>query len=308
MKGKGTSERAGSVQAWLGSHQDAARRSLARRLHAPVETIMLVAVLGFILALPAWLWLLLDSARSLTAVTGHQPRIAVYLDPVGASQLAHYAAELAALPAVLEVRSMTAEQAWDAYRADLPDPSLLDWLEENPLPAVLDVFARELSPGAAHALVAEVQARLPQAQVVSDQLWVQQIYALHQAGARLLLILVGLLGTGIVLILAIASATELRERREEIEITRIMGACDRFLRRPSLYSGVWLGLGSGILASMLVAVALAFSQAPLQRAAEAYNLPLQVSSFNPGTFLTLLAIGVALGWIGARIGSSLALR
>ena len=301
-------DRAGCLEAWLYNHADAARRSLWRRLHAPGQTLILVAVLGFILALPAYLWLLLDNARALSAGVDHEPRIALYLDGAEAETLAGAAAQIDALPGVAGVVAVGADEALATYRASLPDPALLDWLEDNPLPAIIEVLPLERSPEAVAALEQQLAAVLPEATIVSDHEWVRQLEALHTAGLRVLLVIGTLLALGITLILAVAAAAELRERREEISISRITGATDRFLRRPSLYGGLLLGLGGGLFSLILLWAGVLLTREPVEGAAAVFGLPFAFTGPEARIGLMLIGAGLVLGWIGGRLGSTAALR
>ncbi len=305
---KEAGERAGCLEAWLYNHADAARRSFRRRMDAPGQTLIMIAVLGFILALPAYLWLLLESARALSANIDHEPRIALYLDDADAEALADAAARIVALPGVAQVTPIGADEALDEYRASLPDPALLNWLEDNPLPAIIEVVPLERTPEAIAALEARLAGLLPEATRVSDHEWVRQLQALHAAGQRVLLVVAGLLALGVTLILAVAAASELRERREEIAISRITGATDRFLRRPSLYGGLLLGLSGGVFSLLLLGAGVMLTRAPVEAAASVFGLPLVFAAPEARVGLILVGAGLVLGWIGARLGSGAALR
>jgi cell division transport system permease protein len=301
-------ERAGTVEAWLHNHLDAARRSLRRRVQAPGQTLILIAVLGFILALPAYAWLLLENARALAAAADYEPRIALYLDDTGESELAAAAESVALLPGVAHVTATSADDALVRYRAGLPDPALLDWLEENPLPAIIEVLPLERTPEAVQRLETLLKGTLPQAALVSDHEWVRRLQALHAAGLRVLLVFSGLLGLGVTLILAVAAASELRERREEIAISRITGATDGFLRRPSLYGGLWFGLGGGAAGYGLLWAGVALTRVPVEKAGAALDLPLNFGNPEFSVGLVLVGAGMGLGWIGARLGAAAALH
>lgn len=301
-------DRAGCLEAWLYNHADAARRSLGRRLHAPGQTLILVAVLAFILALPAYLWLLLDNARSLSAHVDHEPRISLYLDGADSDSLNAAAARVDALPGVAAVLSIDAEEALATYRTSLPDPALLDWLDDNPLPAIIEVLPLDRSPEAVAALVHSLGILLPESTILSDHEWVRQLEALHAAGLRVLFVISALLALGITLILAVASAAELRERREEIAISRITGATDRFLRRPSLYGGLFLGLGGGLFSLFLLWIGVSLTRGPVEGVAMVFGLPFAFRGPEVHVGLLLIGAGLLLGWIGSRLGSASALR
>ncbi|WP_018880891.1 MULTISPECIES: ABC transporter permease [unclassified Thioalkalivibrio] len=297
-----------TVPAWLEAHRDAARRSLQRRLQAPVLSLISIAVLGFILALPAYLWVLLDNARALSAHVDHEPRIALYLDAVEPDTVAALERHLETDARIERWTWIDADEALARYREGLSDPGLLDWLDDNPLPDVVDVLPATAEPETVAALRQALADTAPGATVVSDDEWVRQLNSLHQLGLRILAVVGALLGLGALLILALATASELRERREEIAISRISGATHRFLRRPSLYGGLITGLGGGIFAGLLLLVGIGLSRAPLEQAAAAFDLPFQLALPGGSHLLTLLLAGLLLGWLGARLGSGHALR
>ncbi|WP_018879341.1 MULTISPECIES: ABC transporter permease [unclassified Thioalkalivibrio] len=297
-----------TVPAWLEAHRDAARRSLQRRLQAPVLSLISIAVLGFILALPAYLWVLLDNARALSAHVNHEPRIALYLDAVEPDTVAALERHLETDARIERWTWIDADEALARYREGLSDPGLLDWLDDNPLPDVVDVLPATAEPETVAALRQALADTAPGATVVSDDEWVRQLNSLHQLGLRILAVVGALLGLGALLILALATASELRERREEIAISRISGATHRFLRRPSLYGGLITGLGGGIFAGLLLLVGIGLSRAPLEQAAAAFDLPFQLALPGGSHLLTLLLAGLLLGWLGARLGSGHALR
>ncbi|WP_018877209.1 ABC transporter permease [Thioalkalivibrio sp. ALE28] len=297
-----------TVPAWLEAHRDAARRSLQRRLQAPVLSLISIAVLGFILALPAYLWVLLDNARALSAHVDHEPRIALYLDAVEPDTVAALERHLETDARIERWTWIDADEALARYREGLSDPGLLDWLDDNPLPDVVDVLPATAEPETVAALRQALADTAPGATVVSDDEWVRQLNSLHQLGLRILAVVGALLGLGALLILALATASELRERREEIAISRISGASHRFLRRPSLYGGLITGLGGGVFAGLLLLVGIGLSRAPLEQAAAAFDLPFQLALPGGSHLLTLLLAGLLLGWLGARLGSGHALR
>ncbi|WP_018936019.1 ABC transporter permease [Thioalkalivibrio sp. ALJ24] len=294
--------------AWREAHADAARRSLARRLQAPVMSLISIAVLGFILALPAFLWVLLDNARALSAHVDHEPRVAVYLEAGDPEELKDRARELEQRADVARVTAIPAERALEDYRAGLEDPGLLDWMDENPLPDTLDVVPARSDPDTVGRVEETLAREFPGATLVSDDEWVRQLNALHDLGARILAIVAGLLGLGALLVLALASASELRERREEITIARISGATHRFLRRPSLYGGVYGGLGGGLFAVGLLYLGAALAREPLESAAAAFEIDYALHLPGPGVALGVVLVAVLLGWTGARLGSGHALR
>ncbi len=90
-----------------------------------------------------------------------------------------------------------------------------------------------------------------------DTEWVKRLHAMLDILRRVVALTAGLLGAGVVLIVGNTIRLDILNRRAEIEVMKLVGASDGFARRPFLYSGVWYGLGGGLIALILVAVAAA---------------------------------------------------
>ena len=69
---------------------------------------------------------------------------------------------------------------------------------------------------------------------------------------RVVLLAVGLFALGVLVIVGNTIRLEIENRRAEIEVTKLVGGSDAFVRRPFLYNGVWYGLGGGLIAWLIV--------------------------------------------------------
>jgi len=97
-------------------------------------------------------------------------------------------------------------------------------------------------------------------------------------------------------------------RRAEIEVMKLVGASDGFTRRPFLYSGVWYGLGGGLMALALVGVASSVLARPVAQLAFLYgsSFGLQGLKIIPG--LAVLGISVGLSWLGSWLAATRHIR
>ena len=104
-----------------------------------------------------------------------------------------------------------------------------------------------------------------------DTEWVKRLHAMLDLLRRVVLLTGALLGVGIVLIVSNTIRLDILNRRAEIEVMKLVGASDGFARRPFLYSGVWYGLGGGLLALLLVALASLLLARPVEQLALLYG-------------------------------------
>jgi cell division transport system permease protein len=117
-----------------------------------------------------------------------------------------------------------------------------------------------------------------------------------------------LLAAGVTLVIGNTIRLDIQNRRDEIEVTKLVGGSDAFVRRPFLYAGFWYGLGGGIVAILLVAMGVIAMGEPVRRIAGLYGSGFELHGLGLINSLLLLAFGIALGWAGSFIATSLHLR
>jgi cell division transport system permease protein len=101
---------------------------------------------------------------------------------------------------------------------------------------------------------------------------------------------------------------DIQNRRAEIEVTKLVGGSDAFVRRPFLYSGVWYGVGGAIIAWLLTAVVVGVLRDPVSRIAGLYGSGFEIAGLGAKPTLLLLGSGIILGWLGSFIAASRHLR
>ena len=104
---------------------------------------------------------------------------------------------------------------------------------------------------------------------------------------------------GLVLILCNTIRLAIESRREEIVIVKLVGGSNAFVRRPFLYTGLWYGVGGGVLAAALVAASLWFLGGPVERLADLYQSDFQLAGLGVMGALNLILLSGLLGLAGA---------
>ncbi len=292
------------IGSWLTRHAQVALSSLGALSRAPVSTLMTAAVIGIALALPGGLYLLLSNVQQLSANWDGSASISLFLEPgADAEEAAGLADRLGRDPGVRSVRRVTPEQALDEFRRLSGFADALEALAENPLPSVLIV-----EPAASHDTPAALQAltgRLAAEPLVDfaqlDLEWVKRLHTMTEIARRGVLLLAALLGLAVLLVVGNTIRLEIQNRHGEIEITKLIGATDAFIRRPFLYHGTWYGLLGGLIALLLIAVAFQLLDEPVARLATLYQSGFALSGVTFPAGLALLAGGGGLGLAGSWI-------
>jgi cell division transport system permease protein len=300
-----------SVGAYFSRHAQVLIGSLGRIVHQPVAALMTMGVIAVALALPLFLSLLLQNARSATGNWNEAYDLSVYMDKkAGAVRVQALAKQLRQRGDVAAVHIITADQALAEFRSDSGFGTALDALEDNPLPDTLVVTPTltASTPQGTESLKVAIAAMSDVQTVQIDTEWVKRLHAMLDLLRRVVLLTGGLLGIGIVLIVSNTIRLDILNRRAEIEVMKLVGASDGFTRRPFLYSGIWYGLGGGLLALMLVAVASTVLARPVAHLAFLYGSAFSLEGLKMVTGLAVLGLAVGLSWIGSWLAATRHIR
>ncbi len=296
------------MKGWLKRHREALGEAWARARRAPLATLLTVAVIGITLALPGGLFLAVDNVQRLAAgwETGGQVSLFLKQD-VSDAEAGKLAEKIRRHAGVKSVNVITRAQALTEFKKHSGFGEALNLLDRNPLPAVLVVEPARLDPEALGRLSAEL-GRDPRVEIASLDLdWVRRLHAILEFARRAVAILAGLLGAAVLIIVGNTVRLAVLSRREEIEVTKLVGGTDAFIRRPFLYSGLLTGLLGGVAAFLFVGIALLLLAGPAQELAALYGTRLQIAGLA-GLVLSLPLAGAALGWLGSRLAVGRHLR
>ncbi len=299
------------MMAWLTRHAQTFIGSLGRLSQHSLATLMTTLVIGIALALPACLHLLVINAQHAVGGWNRAVSISVYLKHATNVEDARSLTDRLRQRRDLEqVELVTADEALKAFRSDSGFGDAIDALNENPLPhaLVLRPTADYATPEHLAGLADEL-GKLSIVDVVQlDTAWVERLAAILDAVRRGVLLAGALLAIGILVIVGNTIRLDIQNRREEIEITKLVGGSDGFVRRPFLYSGVWYGIGGGMLAWVISAIVLAALREPVARIAGLYGSGFELTGLGLEAGGVLIGVGVTLGWLGSYLAASRHLR
>lgn len=300
-----------ALRNWVRRHLQTLIGSLGRLAEQPLATAMTTAAIGIALALPAGLHLLVTNLQSLSGQWDDGIELSVYLDlGVPEARATALAAEVGGWPEVAAVQLLTAADALAAFRESSGLSDALDALESNPLPHLLAVrpAAGDDTPDGIGMLAQRLRA-LPEADLVqADADWARRLVAMLEMARRLALVAGGLLAIGVLVIIGNTVRLDIQNRRAEIEVMKLVGGTDAFIRRPLLYAGTWYGLGGGLVAAGVVQSGLLALTGPVERLATLYGSGFRPAGLGADGTAVLLLAGIALGWLGSWVSATWHLR
>jgi cell division transport system permease protein len=272
---------------------------------------MTVATIGLALALPAALFVVLDNLERWGSGWSGQLGMSVFMrQDVGAEESSILASELRGRPGIAAVEVVEPDAAMAEFRAQTDFGAALDALTDNPLPFVLAISANDSSDASASlTTLAEELEQHPAVDMTRlDTAWVQRLQAILALLRRGVLVIGGLLGLTVLLVVGNTVRLEIENRRDEILISKLVGATDAFVRRPFVLEGLLLGLAGGLIAWVAVQLTLLAVAAPAAQLGSLYGSDAALVGPGLDGFVDLLSAGGLLGFLGAWFAVAQRLR
>ncbi len=299
------------MKQWFERHVQTMVGSLGRLWQQPFAALLTILVIGIALALPACLHTLVQNVRAASGGWGHALDISVYMKQAASLQdTKQLADKLRKRRDVDEVRLIEADDALAEFRRSSGFGAALDALESNPLPHAL-VVRPDAAFRAPEQIASLTQAlrELSGVDIVQlDTEWVTRFNAMLDVVRRIVLLAAGLFALGILVIVGNTIRLDIENRREEIEVTKLVGGSNAFVRRPFLYNGAWYGLGGGLIAWLVVVIAVSLLAEPVRRIAGLYGSRFELAGLGAVGAAALVGGGIVLGWLGSFIAATRELR
>lgn len=286
---------------WLGLHGRAVLQAIRRLVRQPLGTLLSALVVGIALSLPAAGYVLLDNVATLARGVSGTPEISIFMDrQAGAEQVAAVEQRLRREAGVASYRFVSREDALrHLERSGLGD--VLGGLSTNPLPDAFVVTPR----GDDAELYDRLEARFIEWDAVDhvqlDSAWVKRLNALLDLGKSAVLLLAGLLGFALVIVTFNTIRLQILTQRPEIDVSRLLGATDPFIRRPFYWFGSLQGLLGGVVALGTVWMMVHALGAPVEGLATTYGAVFVLAGPGAAEILAILGFAAFLGWLGSAI-------
>jgi len=282
------------MKQWLRQHRYALRVALQHLMRQPFSSLANIFVIALCLTLPLMGAIVLSATQPVLGHLAVDPQMTLFLTHTeDAASLNHVAQRLQTEygTAIASVRSVPRDQALAQLRRNPGWADALAVLPDNPLP---DAIVVTLRPEAGDATVLAQQWQQWEAvdRVQLDSDWVQRLQAIL-ATLHMALSLLGL-SVGVVVLATTFNTVRMQAlgQRAEIDVARLMGATESFVRRPFLYLGALSGVAASLLAIAATAVTLAPLNAALAPLVGSYGVTFALR-LPPASTLLLALVGVA---------------
>ena len=289
------------MKAWFQQHLAALARAARRLTDSPLSTLLSILVIGIAMTLPAAGYLYLDNLKALGASSGNAQQMSLFMD-TGASEKMRVDIERrleATLPG--QWRFVSRDAALRQMEANEGMAEIVASLPKNPLPDAFILEPDSADPERLESLHTILSAWPGVAHVQLDSAWIKRFDAFLRLGRLAAHLLTFILAVGLIAVTFNTIRLQVLGQAEEIEVARLIGATDAFIRRPFCYSGVLqVALGGLTAALLLLASTLALTP-PVARLAALYGSAFVLRGPSFLHSLALIVSGAALGWLGAQL-------
>ena len=281
-------------------HLSVLRTVLQRMFVSPLAGLLNILVIGIALSLPAGMYTLLQNAQGLVAQLSGTPQISLFLAmDAKADDIDHLRKQLAQHHAVARSEFVDRAQALEQLKQSTGLADVISGLKQNPLPDAFIVYPKQSDAKSLDELRNELAKSPMVEQVQLDSAWAYKLEALLKFGRVAVLILASLLSLALIAVTFNTIRLQILTQRDEIEVAKLIGATNGFIRRPFVYFGVAQGLLGGIAAWLIVTASLLLLNHQLSALTQLYASQFVLQPLSAGDSLSLLLFSVYLGWLGA---------
>ncbi|MFV1922099.1 MAG: permease-like cell division protein FtsX [Methylotenera sp.] len=293
------------MSAWLIQQSQALRLVLSRFRSNLLSTIFISLAIAVSLALPVIVYLVLESFSGVTTTLKSESNINIFLEPNIDNTLRDSIHNILASHTTIESFTfIPKEQALVQLAESTGNQNILAGLDDNPLPDAFFIQLSTLDSQSISALTEQLRNLDGVAEVQIDNAWLKRLNYLLTIGKKAMFVLVILLGFAVFAVIGNTIRMQILTQQEEIELSQLIGATKRFIRRPFLYAGAAYGIIGGVFALLISSgVILLFNQS-ISALANEYQtqFSLHLPDFN--VFLTTCLIAMIIGLLSAYLAVS----
>ncbi|MDH4234416.1 MAG: permease-like cell division protein FtsX [Gallionella sp.] len=273
---------------------------LRRMFASPLAAFLNILVIGIALSLPAGMYVMLQNAQGLVVQLSGSPQISLFLNMnAKAGDIETLRSQLTQNPAIARIEFIARDHALEQLKQSTGLDDVIGGLNQNPLPDAFIVYPKPGEAQTLDALRSEL-AKLAKVELAQlDSAWAYKLEALLKFGRMAVLILAGLLSLALIAITFNTIRLQILTQRDEIEVSKLIGATNGFISRPFLYFGATQGLLGGIMAWFIISLSLLLLNYQLKALSELYASQFVLQPLSLGDSLSLLLFSLYLGWLGA---------
>jgi cell division transport system permease protein len=297
---------------WLNHHLQAIKLVLSRMRSNALSSFIICLVIAVALCLPSLFYLGVDNLSKLSQHMQNETEISLFLKLDTSSEtIAQIDSALSQNPDILEYHFVSKDQAWQQLQLKSKDnadiSNAVNHLASNPLPDAFFIQAKSAQPEQLEALRSSLQNIEGVEQALLNAEWAKRLATLLSIGKQFVFFVALLLAVVLLVMIGNTVRKQILPQKDEIEVSYLIGATSSFIKIPYLYAGALYGLFGGILSSIMIAVMIMTFNQSIAEISHLYSSDFSLRVLNLQLYVSVTAIAIIIGWIGAYLSVSRAL-
>ncbi len=290
---------------WLNQHVQAIKLVLARMHNNKLSTFMISLVIAVAMSVPGLFYMGVDHLSKLSNHMQDETEISLFLkldaNPNVASEID---AALAKNTAIKQYHLVTKDQAWKDLKAKAESNKIdneVSQLTKNPLPDAFFIQAKSADPATLEALKNELQGIPGVDQAVLNSEWAKRLSTILALGTKIILFIAALLAVALLIIIGNTVRMQILTQKDEIIVSKLIGATTGFIRTPFLYAGMVYGLLGGLLAMVILTLIVQLYNQSVTQLSHLYSSDFSLPWLNIPLYIAIVVASIFIGWLGSYL-------
>ncbi|WP_025563875.1 permease-like cell division protein FtsX [Psychromonas sp. SP041] len=292
------------VKASLSQHVHQLSSSFFELWKTPFATLMTILVLGIALSLPTVFHVVYKNVERVSGQWDSASEVSLFLKKdISEERVQVLINKLGLYKDIETVTYISRHQALEEFKEMSGFSKALNYLDENPLPAVLVVVPVKgaMNTAGSKLLVAKLEREQDIDLVRVDIDWIEKLQAIFYLVVDVVIGIATLLLLSVLLIVSNTIRLNILNQRAEIEVLKLVGATNSFIQLPYLYIGAWYGFLGGVIAWLFSFVLVIWLESGVMNLTGLYQANFELISLSFDGTIILLVTSALLGLIASFI-------
>ena len=294
----------GRFQATIAQHLQQVTASFIELWKTPFATLMTILVLGIALSLPTVFHVLYKNVERVSSQWDSASEVSLFLKKdISEERVQVLINKLGLYDDIETVTFISRHQALEEFKEMSGFSKALNYLDENPLPAVLIVVPVKsaMNTAGSKLLVAKLEREQDIDLVRVDIDWIEKLQVIFHLVVDVVIAIAALLLLSVLLIVSNTIRLNILNQRSEIEIMKLVGATNSFIQLPYIYIGAWYGFLGGVIAWLFSFGLVLWLQSGVVSLTGVYQVQFEITSLSFEESAILVTTGAVLGFVASFI-------
>ena len=289
---------------YLLNHIEAFKVALRRLFYAKAASLVMFLIIGITTCLPMSALLFLENIKQASSQIEYSAEISIFLiNEYKDDDLKTFTSFLKEQPIVSKIIFEKKEDAW----VKLQKKIMIDGdslIEKNPLPDSFYLSLATLDENEIDYLVKELKEFAIIDDVLLDSAWVNKLNSILSLGE----LIINFLGILLLSVLAVIIGNTIRLQalsfKDEIEVSKLIGASNAFIRRPFLYTGIFYGIGGAIVAIAIIKLMIFIFNYYAYVIESILGFNISINDLLITHYLAMIILIIVIGWLASYFSTN----